>query len=373
MLDAIGAGQAPRIGDKDWGEIWNDSDEFAETKAAVTRIKEERLEAAKFEPKIEAQEYATPLWHQIKVVNKRQHKAFWRSPNYGFTRLFNHVIIALLTGLMFLQLDNSRTALQYRIFVIFQVTVLPALILAQVEPKYDLSRLIFYRESASKTYKQLPFALSMVLAEMPYSLLCAVGFYLPIYYIPGFNPAPSRAGYNFFVVLVTELFSVTLAQAISAWTPSTFIAVLFNPFIIIIFALFCGVAVPKPQIPGFWRVWLYQLVPFTRLISGLVSTELHGIQVECTDQELNRFTAPPGQTCGEYMSAFFASGGPGYIVNDQTSDCGYCAFKTGDQFYSQFDINFDERWRDFGILTAFIGSNLILLFVGSRYMNFNRR
>ena len=162
---------------------------------------------------------------------------------------------------MFLQLDNSRTSLQYRIFVIFQFTVLPALILAQVEPKYDLSRLIFYRESASKTYRQLPFALSMVLAEVPYSILCAVGFYLPIYFIPGFNPAPSRAGYNFFMVLVTELFAVTLAQAISAWTPSTFIAVLFNPFVIIIFALFCGVAVPKPQIPGFWRAWLYQLVP----------------------------------------------------------------------------------------------------------------
>ena len=255
----------------------------------------------------------------------------------------------------------------------FQVTVLPALILAQVEPKYDLSRLIYYRESASKTYKQFPFALSMVLAEMPYSLLCAVGFFVPIYFIPGLNVAPSRAGYNFLVVLVTELFSVTLGQTISAWTPSTFIAVLLNPFVIIIFALFCGVAVPKPQIPGFWRVWLYELVPFTRLISGLVATELHDLPVQCTDQELNRFTAPPGQTCGDYMSAFFASGGPGYLANNQTSECSYCAFRVGDEFYEQFGISFDTRWRDFGILTAFIGSNLILLFLGSRYMNFNRR
>ncbi|KAK3714845.1 ATP-binding cassette transporter snq2 [Vermiconidia calcicola] len=373
MLDAIGAGQAARIGDKDWGEIWTDSEEFEETRATITRIKEDRIKEAGAENKVEAKEYATPLWHQIKVVNKRQHKAFYRSPNYGFTRLYNHVIIALLTGLMFLQLDDSRSSLQYRVFIMFQVTVLPALILAQVEPKYDLSRLIYYRESASKTYKQFPFALSMVLAEMPYSLLCAVGFFVPIYFIPGLNVAPSRAGYNFLVVLVTELFSVTLGQTISAWTPSTFIAVLLNPFVIIIFALFCGVAVPKPQIPGFWRVWLYELVPFTRLISGLVATELHDLPVQCTDQELNRFTAPPGQTCGDYMSAFFASGGPGYLANNQTSECSYCAFRVGDEFYEQFGISFDTRWRDFGILTAFIGSNLILLFLGSRYMNFNRR
>ena len=146
-----------------------------------------------------------------------------------------------------------------------------------------MARLIFYRESASKSYRQLPFALSMVIAEMPYSLLCAVGFFLPIYYMfvssayhpprvcsltprrPGLNPASSRAGLNFLYVLITELFSVTLGQAISALTPSTFIAMLLNPFIIINFALFCGVAVPKPQIPGFWRVWLYELVPYVSL------------------------------------------------------------------------------------------------------------
>ncbi|KAK4501851.1 hypothetical protein PRZ48_007660 [Zasmidium cellare] len=373
MLDAIGAGQAPRIGDKDWGEIWRDSEELAQTKAEIIRLKEERIREVGSQPPADQKEFATPLWHQIKMVQSRTHKSFWRSPNYGFTRLFNHVIIALLTGLMFLQLDDSRTSLQYRVFIIFQVTVLPALILAQVEPKYDLSRLIYYREAASKTYRQFPFAASMVLAEMPYSILCAVGFFLPLYYIPGFNSSSDRAGFNFFTVLVTELFSVTLGQMVSALTPSTFIAVLLNPFIIIVFALFCGVTIPKPQIPGFWRAWLYELDPFTRLISALVSNELHGQPVVCTTAELNRFTAPPGETCGDYMQPFFAAGGPGYITNNATSDCSYCAYSIGDQFYEPLGISFDHRWRDFGILCAFIGSNLILLFIGSRYLNFNRR
>ena len=118
MLDAIGAGQQSRIGDRDWGDLWNESDELAATKAHIRRTKEERIKEVASQPKVEQKEYATPLWHQIKVVNKRQHKAFWRSPNYGFTRLFNHVIIALLTGLMFMQLDDSRSSLQYRVFII---------------------------------------------------------------------------------------------------------------------------------------------------------------------------------------------------------------------------------------------------------------
>ncbi|OAL69363.1 hypothetical protein A7D00_6482 [Trichophyton violaceum] len=375
MLDAIGAGQAPRIGNRDWGDIWRTSPELANVKAEIVTMKSDRIritDGQAVDPESE-KEYATPLWHQIKVVCYRTNLSFWRSPNYGFTRLYSHVAVALITGLTFLNLNSSRTSLQYRFFVIFQVTVLPALILAQVEPKYDLSRLIFYRESAAKAYRQFPFALAMVLAELPYSILCAVCFYLPLYFMPGLSNESSRAGYQFLMVLITEIFSVTLGQVISALTPSTFTAVLLNPPVIVIFVLLCGVAIPKPQIPKFWRVWLHELDPFTRLVSGMVVTELHGQEVKCTGLEMNRFTAPSGETCGSYMEKFFASNGPGYLASNATDMCEYCAYKVGDEFYRAFGMSFDNRWRDLGIFAAFIGSNLLLLFIGSRYLNFNRR
>ncbi|KKY24186.1 putative abc transporter [Phaeomoniella chlamydospora] len=373
MLDAIGAGIAPRIGDRDWGDIWRDSPELETTKQEIIDMKTRRMREVGDAPHVAQQEYASPLWHQIKIVNKRTNLAFWRSPNYGFTRFFNHVVIALLTGLTYLQLDDSRTSLQYRVFIIFQCTVLPALILAQVQPKYDLSRLVFYRESAAKAYSQFPFAFSMVLTEMPYSVLCAIGFFFPLYYLPGFQSASPRAGYQFLIVLFTEIFSVTLGQMLSALTPSSFIAMLLNPPIIITFALFCGVTIPKPQIPGFWRAWLYQLDPFTRLIGGMVVTELYERPVVCKTTELNPFTAPNGTTCGEYMSNYFNAGGYGYIVNNDTQNCEYCAYSTGSQFYEPLGYNFVHRWRDLGIFAAFIGSNLVILFLASRYFNFNKR
>lgn len=49
---------------------------------------------------------------------------------------------------MYLQLDGSRSSLQYRVFIIFQVTVLPALILAQVEPKYAIQVSISQQDNA---------------------------------------------------------------------------------------------------------------------------------------------------------------------------------------------------------------------------------
>jgi ATP-binding cassette, subfamily G (WHITE), member 2, SNQ2 len=222
---------------------------------------------------------------------------------------------------------QTLTCSTKRVFVIFQVTVLPALILAQVEPKYAISRQIFYRESSSKMYNQFAFAASLVVAEIPYSILCAVVFFLPIYYMPGFQTATDKAGYQFLIVLITELFSVTLGQAVAALTPSPFIASLLNPFIIITFALFCGVTIPRDQIPKFWRSWLYELDPFTRLIGGMVVTELHDRVVKCKAEELNWFDPPQGMDCGGYMKDFFGSGGLGYLAETGNSSCAYCAYK----------------------------------------------
>ncbi|KAJ5223409.1 hypothetical protein N7468_007951 [Penicillium chermesinum] len=377
MLDAIGAGQSRRLGNVEWGEAWRSSPELAQLKQDIIQIKEERAQITRDQanltrPEVE-REYASPLWHQINVVARRTFRSFWRSRNYGFTRLFTHVALSLITGLAFLNLDDSRSSLQYRVFVIFNVTVLPAIILQQVEPRFDGARLIFYRESASKTYSQFAFALSMIIAEIPYSTICAVAFFLPLYYIPGFQTESSRAGYQFFMVLITEFFAVTLGQMISSLTPNSFIAAQLNPPCTIIFSLFCGVTIPKLSMPKFWRVWLYQLDPFTRLISGMTVTELHGRKVVCNPNEYNRFPAPGNQTCGEYMQPFFERGGNGYLLDNATQSCQYCAYKVGDQFYAGFEMHFDNRWRDLGIFIAFVGSNMIILFLASRFLNYNRR
>ncbi|KAL8957298.1 MAG: hypothetical protein Q9183_006099, partial [Haloplaca sp. 2 TL-2023] len=338
MLDAVGAGMAPRIGDRDWGDIWRESSELANVKDQISQLKSERGSGGHHnhpsskgqagEVVEEEKEYAAPLWHQIKVVQKRMHLSFWRSPDYGFTRLFNHVAIALIAGLAYLQLSDSRSNLQSRVFAIFQISVLPALILAQVEPKYDIQRSIFYRETAAKAYSQLPFALSMVVAEMPYSIF----------------HENERAGYQFLMILLVEIFLVTLGQAIAAATPNAYIGLLLNPFVVVVFAMFCGVV-----------------------------TELHDLPVVCTPNELNTFPAPPGLSCGDYMADFFASGGPGYIVDNATSMCEYCAYSVGDEFYETLGLDFANRWRDLGIFAAFLVSNFFLLFLGSRYLNFNRR
>ncbi|KAI6594993.1 hypothetical protein MCOR04_003205 [Pyricularia oryzae] len=374
MLEAVGAGSAPRVGDRDWADIWEESPEHANVKDTISQLKEERkAEVANDSNSALEKEYASPISHQLKVTSHRTNLALWRSPNYLFTRLFNHVVIAIVTGLTYLQLDNSRSSLQYKVFIMFQVTVLPALILSQVEAMYHVKRGIFFRESSSKMYNTSAFAASMLLAELPYVVLCAVAFFLPLYYMPGFTYDSSRAGYQFLMILITEFFSITLAQALSSITPSTFISSQLDPFLMITFSLFCGVTIPFPQMPDGYK-WLYQLDPFTRLIGGMVTTALHDLDVKCASIELNKFTPANGSTCEEYMRPFFNAGGNGYIVDpSSTAQCDYCAYSSGDQFYTPLGMTFDNRWRDLGIYLAFCASNIVIIFVANRFLNFNKR
>ncbi|KAG8704963.1 hypothetical protein FRC08_001922 [Ceratobasidium sp. 394] len=373
VLEAIGAGSRERIGPTDWAELWRQSKEFARVKQEIAHIKEE---AAKHPPEVDPkanEEYATPFMHQLKVVSERTLTAFWRQPEYGFTRLFSHGAIALLTSLTFLQLGNSSQELQYRVFSIFIATIMPAIIISQVEPMFIIARMIFIRESSSRMYSQIAFALGQLMAEMPYSLLCAVVYFLLFYFPVGFQAAPSRAGYQFFMLLVTEVFAVTLGQMLASLTPTIFIASLLNPFILVTFSLFCGVMIPKASIPKFWRVWLYQLDPFTRLIAGMVSTELHGLKITCTPLEFAVFQPPSGQTCVQWAGDF-VNASVGYLDNpDSSSDCRYCPYSYGDDFYTGLGISFDNRWRDLGIMIAFTVFNTLVTLAASKAFKFSKR
>jgi ATP-binding cassette subfamily G (WHITE) protein 2 (SNQ2) len=194
-------------------------------------------------------------------------------------------------------------------------------------------------------------------------LTVSLQFFIVLYLPTGMSRSPQTAGFQFVVILLTETFSVTLAQAIQSVTPSSYVASLLNPFVLVLFTVMSGVMIPKPSMTTFWRSWMYQLNPYTRTITPMATTALHDIVVHCRPDELNSFRLPPGQTCGEYAKNFLASA-PGYIVNASATDiCGYCAFSVGDDFLKTLDISYHDRGRDLGILAVFTFSNLMILYL----------
>ena len=116
MLDAIGAGLTPRVGDRDWAELWRESPEFQETIDEIETIKAEAIKRQSGTDRTSSSRFATPFWYQLRVVTKRSFVGLWRSPNYVYTRVFIHAAISLILSLSYLQLGQSMRDLQYRLF-----------------------------------------------------------------------------------------------------------------------------------------------------------------------------------------------------------------------------------------------------------------
>jgi ATP-binding cassette, subfamily G (WHITE), member 2, SNQ2 len=160
---------------------------------------------------------------------------------------------------------------------------------------------------------------------------------------------------------------------VAALTPNAFIANLLNPPIMITFGLFCGVTIPRPSMPAFWGSWLNPLDPMTRLVSGMMSTELHDLPVQCAQHELAIFEPPAGETCFQYAATFLKTA-TGYVANpNATSACGYCTYKVGDGYLANLGFSWDDRWKELGIFACFIGSNLVILALAARFLNYAKR
>ena len=121
--------------------------------------------------------------------------------------------------------------------------------------------------------------------------------------------------------------------------------------------IFCGVLAGPTALPGFW-IFMYRLSPFTYLVSSMLSVGVANTLVVCSDVEILRMEPPrPGQTCGEYLGPFTNATG-GYVSNPtDTSNCGLCPVGNTNVFLQQVNANYEDRWRNFGILWAYVMFN----------------
>lgn len=124
-------------------------------------------------------------------------------------------------------------------------------------------------------------------------------------------------------------------------------------FLTMMSIMFNGVLQSPTALPGFW-IFMYRVSPFTYWIGGIVSTALHGRTINCSPSETATFNAPPGSTCGKYLSPILSQV-PGVLQNpNDTQGCRYCPFRNADQYLAGSDIFWSERWRNFGIFWAYI-------------------
>jgi ATP-binding cassette subfamily G (WHITE) protein 2 (PDR) len=89
-----------------------------------------------------------------------------------------------------------------------------------------------------------------------------------------------------------------------------------------------------------------------------MATTLGQAPAYCDDNEFQVFSAPPNQSCADYMREYISTAG-GFLRDPQaTSECHYCRLNNTDQFLRRIHARWETRWRDFGILWVYVAFNV---------------
>lgn len=365
MLEVIGAAPGSHS-EIDWHATWKESPEFQEVKNQLAQFASE-LPKTTTPSTSEASKraFAAPFGVQFVQVTKRVFEQYWRTPSYIFAKASLCLFSSLFIGFTFYKESNTQQGLQNQLFAIFMLFTIFGQIVQQIMPHFVTQRALYEaRERPSKTYSWISFMLSNIVVELPWNGLMALIIFFCLYYPIGLQRNAIQAGQEhergglfFLFVLQFMLFTSTFTDMViagigDAETGGNIANLMFSLCLI-----FCGVLATPTQFPHFW-IFLYRVSPFTYLVDGLLSTGVANAAATCDTTEYLNFNPPAGQSCLEYMQSYINSTG-GFLLDDAaTTACQYCQVSETNTFLDGVSVNYTRRWRNFGILWAFIIINI---------------
>ncbi|KAH8656551.1 BcATRO, ABC transporter [Tricladium varicosporioides] len=368
MLEVIGAapGSSTNI---NWPEMWKQSLEYAETKAELRKMKEELPKQAMTpSPKEENnyREFAAPFSVQFLTVTQRIFAQYWRTPAYLYSKAALCFFSGLFIGFSFFRAKNTIQGLQNQMLSLFMLMSIFGQIVEQQMPNFVTSRSLYeVRERPSKAYSWKAFILSSILVEIPWAVLMAALVYVSWYYPIGLhhnaavtNEQDLRGALMFLMIVAYLVFTATFAMLMIAAIPDAETGANISNLMFILCLIFCGVLVTKEKLGAFW-IFMYRVSPFTYLISGMLSTAVANTDIVCAANEILTMQPPSNTTCAQYLTSYIEAAG-GYIVNgNATANCGVCPMASTNEFLEYVSAPYSEAWRNFGLMWAYIGFNVL--------------
>ncbi|EME40339.1 ABC transporter-like protein [Dothistroma septosporum NZE10] len=354
MLEIVGGE------DHDWVQTWNESKQYNETQEQIEQLHDEKKGATANgddDPSAHS-EFAMPFWSQVVEVTRRVFQQYWRMPSYIMAKMLLAGASGLFIGFSFYSADATLQGMQNVIYSLFMVTTIFSTLVQQIMPLFVTQRSLYeVRERPSKAYSWKAFLLANIVVEIPYQIIAGLIIYASFYYPVVGIQSSERQGLVLLFCVVFLIYASTFAHMCIAAMPDAQTAGAIVTLLFAMSLIFNGVMQSPTALPGFW-IFMYRVSPMTYWVSGMAATMLHGRQVTCSNQELSVVDPPGGQTCQAYFAPFLQQA-PGYLLNpDATSQCGYCSVSVADTFLAESGITWSTRWRNFGIMWAYVLFNI---------------
>lgn len=358
-------GRAPRTPDE-FATAWKNSSEYKALQQEIAQFKQEHplngpdaqaFRDNKRQQQAKAQRIQSPytlsFTQQIKLCLWRGWRRLQGDPSLTLGMLIGNCCLGLIIASVYFNLQPNTASFFMRGALIFFACLTNAFSSALEILTLYAQRPIVEKQNRYALYHPSAEAVASMLCDMPYKIINTILYNLILYFMTNLKRTP---GAFFFYLLIT--FSAVLAMSMIfrtiASTSRTLAQALIPAAIIILsLVLFTGFVIPLDYMLG-WCRWINYIDPLAYAFEALLVNEFHNRQFECS-----QFIPDPQF--------------PGYgNVSDTQHACSAVGSVPGNPFVSgdtyvekAFGYSYANRWRNFGIIIAFIVFFLITYMVAA--------
>jgi ABC-type multidrug transport system ATPase subunit/ABC-type multidrug transport system permease subunit len=302
---------------------------------------------------------AASSWTQAKFLTVRFMRMYWRTPTYNMTRFILSILLALLCGLAYINVEYvSYQGINGGLGMVFITTLINGIVSFNgVLPIASGERGAFYRERASQTYSALWYFVGSTISEIPYVFVSGLLFtviFFPMVGFTGFGTAVLYWLNTSLLVLMQTYMGQLFVYALPNVELSAILGVLANT----IFFLFMGFNPPSNAIPEGYK-WLFAITPQKYSLSILTALVFSDCPTEPTwDSDLGEYV-----NVGSELGCQPLTDLP--VTIDHITVKGYVE--------SVFQMKHDDIWSNFGYVFLFIVALRLLALLSLRYLNFQKR
>eukprot|EP00051_Salpingoeca_urceolata_P006041 m.80290 g.80290 ORF g.80290 m.80290 type:complete len:1328 (-) comp14657_c0_seq3:114-4097(-) len=231
--------------------------------------------------------YPRTFAHHLRSCLGRQFKLVARDTQFIAGHIGQSVILALILGSLFWQLDIDDFQLRVGL-LLFMPTLLAFNNMAEV-PVAIHGKLVVQKQKRAAFYPILAYVFAVNIAHLPLALFEAVVMGTPPYFMSSFVADGGRFVFFILMLFLTGLASATFFRAISYLVPSMEVGqVLIGPSNAIC-VLFGGVMITRLNVPNF-LIWAYYLSPFSWVTQALAINEFESSDYDTLVTQNNETT-----------------------------------------------------------------------------------
>ena len=270
------------------------------------------------------------------------------------TQLFGNFIMALVIGSVFYNLNESTSSFFSRGALLFFAILMNAFGSALEILTLYAQRPIVEKHTRYALYHPSAEAFASMLTDMPYKVCNAIIFNLTIYFMTNLRRTPSAF---FFFLLFSFFLTLTMSmmfRTIASVSRSLSQALAPAAILILAIVIYTGFAIPTTYMLG-WSRWINYLDPVAYGFESLMINEFSNRQFDCS---------------------VFVPNGPGYGLDVAHKVCSVVGAvegqrtASGDAFInSQYGYYASHRWRNFGILLAFMVGLMCSYLAAAEYIS----